>query len=505
MGMGLWFGSLVFPLFAQIPGDIDTSHLPLFEWDKVFRLPDQAPLSIPFDYDSFENVEQLSFSWKLDRAFQDSLYLHFLGISWVADLYLNDKYLASFQKPFESRYIALAPGWLKVGENFFVLHIRQKGYFQNFPEAFTGILHPIRVFGKKPQEIRPTRNPIGSHLDSLWVWAPYFRDHGYRYTDSIACRDLFHILNSSVRTVYFPFPPPPRLLELVKKWELERVDTLPNSAYLAMLNPFPYEKMSFSLPQKFWLDAEGNRNPNYGQFIEWHFQQIQPDPLSPGLGIVAILMFSVLALIIVKFANPSFYFAIQRMFSQPIKYIDSLQEASSGNSGFYLMVMIINIISYSILVFLAVYYIQRSQTWDSMSFFRENSLLKQVFYPVRLIPALFVRSFIVVGIAFLLKYFFLRLIGGIFSIRNLSSGMLNLDVICNFPYIQVLTIPIMLILINPAMRDFYGGLFILLGLIYFIRKIYTYFYSLERLFDFSLGVKILYICAFNILPYIIWF
>ena len=495
----------MFPLFAQIPGDKDTLHKPLFEWNKVLRLADQAPLSIPFQYASQKEIEEFSFSWQLDKEFQDSLYLHFYGIAWVTDLYLNDKFLASFQKPLESKNISVAPEWLKAGENTFVLRIRQRGYFPNFPEPFTGILHPIQVFEKKPQRFIAPRNLTGARVDSIWVWAPFFRENGYRFTDSIASRDLFHILNSSVRKVYFPFPPPPSLLDLVKKWDLERVDRLPPSAYLGMLNPFPYEKMSFSLPQKFWLDAKGNRNPNYGQFIEWEIQQIQSDPLSPGLGIVAILIFSVLALIVVKYANPSFYFAIRRMFSQPIKYIDSLQEASSGNSGFYLIVMLINVLSYSILLFLIVYYIQRSQTWDSMSFFRENSLLKLVFYPARLIPALFARSLLVVGLAFLLKYLFLRMIGGIFSIRNLSSGMLNLDVICNFPYLQVLTIPIILILINPAMRDFYGGLFILLGLIYFIRKIYTYFYSLERLFDFSLGVKILYICAFNILPYIIWF
>lgn len=503
IGLFLWGGQL--SLFSQAPKEAPATISPIFSIDKVLHQADPTLLAIPFSYSSLKETEVFTFSWSPNCEYQDTLYMEVRGAAWIADLYLNGKFLSSLKKPLANWRIPIAGEWIQPLENTFTLHIHSRGYFPNYPHTFISLQYPIQIFEQAPSSL-PLLSPYSSQKgDSVWVWAPYFREKGPIFDEAIALQNLAHILQSKVRTVYFPFPPPEELLELVENAGLVCIDSLIPPLHLAMLNSFPYEEISFTLPRSFWLDLEGRRTSFYGQFDSWVRPVIYQDPLDPGLGIISILLFPLIALLVVKFSNPSFYFSILRIFTQPDKYIDSLQEASPGNSGFSFIVLFINLISVSVLVFLFVYLIHRTQAWGYVQFFRENNLLTQVFYPTQYVSSLFIRSLLVVSLGFLLKYLLLGLLGSVFSIRNMTSGSINLDIITNFPYVQFLSIPLILVLINPVSTYMYGILFILLGIIFFLRKMYTYFYGLERLFDFSLGVKILYICAFNILPYIIWF
>ena len=492
-------------LFAQVSQGIP----PLVSVDKLMDRSDNHPIEIPFHHRYSGETEEFLFSWDPNCEFQDSLYIVLRGIAWVGDLYLNGKFLSSHNHPLTPWWVSLPGEWILPNGNTFTLSLHSEGYFPNFPQRFNGLLHPIEIYEQKPIHLSAPGIPPPYHTqdwDSVWVWAPFFgEERGPIYDSTIAQQSLSHVLQNGVKVVYFPFPPPERLLELIHAKGLHYVETLRPPLHLAMLNAFPYEEISFTLPRSFWLDKAGKRTSNYGQFEPWQKPVLHEDPLEPGLGTLSILLFPLFALVVVKFANPSFYYSILRIFTQPDKYIDSLQEASPGNSGFSFIVLFINLISISVLVFLFVYLIHRTEAWEYIQFFREDNLLTRVFYPTQYASSLFIRALAVVSLGFLLKYLLLGVLGNIFAIRNMASGSINLDIITNFPYVQFLSIPLILVLINPTSQYMYGGLFILLAIIFFLRKLYTYFYGLERLFDFSLGVKILYICAFNILPYIIWF
>ena len=496
-------------LLAQEPVETATPIPPVFSISKLVDQSDKHAVEIPFFHPTSGETEEFRFTWNPNCELQDSLYFLLRGVAWVADLYLNGKFISSHNQPLSNWWIALPPDWILPAENTFTLRLYGEGYFPNYPQRFNGLLYPIEMYEQPPSHLF---EPVDftahktKDWDSVWVWVPYFgKNNGPIYDSTIAQQNLSHILQSRVKCVHFPFSPPIELIELLEEAGLRYVDTLRPPLRLAMLNTFPYEEISFTLPRSFWLDKEGKRTALYGQFIPWEKAVVHEDPLEPGLGTLSILLFPLFALLVVKFANPSFYYSILRIFTQPDKYIDSLQEASPGNSGFSFIVLFINLISVSVLVFLFVYLIHRSEAWEYIQFFREDNLLTQVFYPTQYASSLFIRSLVVVSLGFLLKYLLLGLLGSVFSIRNMASGSINLDIITNFPYLQFLSIPLILVLISPGSQYMYGGLFIFLGIIFFLRKLYTYFYGLERLFDFSLGVKILYICAFNILPYIIWF
>ena len=83
--------------------------------------------------------------------------------------------------------------------------------------------------------------------------------------------------------------------------------------------------------------------------------------------------------------------------------------------------------------------------------------------------------------------------------------MLNLNVVGAFPLIWVMGLPGAFLLFSDhiGQRSSWAGILIgILLVIYLIRQLYISYLGLEKLFAFSSGIKILYICGFNILPYL---
>ncbi|MEM9718021.1 MAG: DUF4271 domain-containing protein [Bacteroidota bacterium] len=478
---------------------------PLFSLDTFDSEQTKSRQRVPFIVSDQKRWDNFSFEWVVDCDLPDTVFFYVKGLAWNADLYLNGQFISSMDNPLDAWVVPLSILWIQEGKNTLTLTCRYSTYFPNYPKPFLGLLQPIQIYEHPPDEDQPKSSRYIASNDSVWVWAPYFGEAGFTFEKETAQKELFHMKRTALRHIYFPFPPPAEQVSLALAWGFLPVDSLKEGTYVAMLNTYPYEPVGFSFPLSFWLDEGGRRTSHYGQFLSWVPKDYPTLPLNPGVGTVFILLFPFLALLGVKFINPNFYYSLERIFSKPDKYIDTLNDSSSGSGGFAFVVILINQLAFSILLFLFVYYIYRSHSWETMTLLRERSLLTRFFYPIENVHTIFWRSFLIVAGSFLFKYLFLGILGSIFSIRNLVSGTINLDIIGNFPYLQGLSIPLLLLLLYPEDQRILWGLFLFLGAIIFFRKMYTYFYGLERLFNFSSGVKILYICAFNILPYIIWF
>ena len=483
----------------------DPEILPLFSFSSFESEQTGNLQDVPFISQSQYKWDNFSFEWQVDCDLPDTVFFSVGGLGWSADLYLNGRFISSMNQPLARWVVPLANVWIRQGKNTLTLTCRYSSYFSNYPRPFLGLLQPIHIYDVLPEDPKYPRVARDTPTDSVWVWASYFGDSGFSFDKERALKELFHMRRSSLRYIYFPFPPSSEHLSLVEEWGFIPIDSLEEGMYVGMLNAYPFEPMGFTLPKSFWLDVEGKRTTSYGQFLPWIPNAFYTLPLNPGIGTIFIFIFPLLALLVVKVINPNFFYSLERIFSKPDKYIDTLNDSSSGNGGFAFVVILINQLAFSILLFLFVYFIHRSHTWETMTLIREKSLLTQFFYPIESVHTIFWRSFLIVACCFLFKYLLLGIVESIFSIRNLVSGTINLDIIGNFPYIQVLSLPLLLLLLYPDNQRILWGLFLFLGAIIFFRKMYTYFYGLERLFNFSSGVKILYICAFNILPYIIWF
>ena len=433
----------------SVSGIPESQVLPLYSFYTFTSEQSEGLHRVPFISNPNHQWDNLIFDWQIDCDLPDTVYFSVQGLGWNADLYLNGRFLSTMTKPLALWVVPLSKAWVREGKNTLTLTCRYSSYFPNYPQPFLGLLQGIHLYETAPVEYNYFSQVEEASIDSVWVWASYFGEEGFSFDEDIALKELFHMSRTSLRYVYFPFPPPVEHLSFVRKWGFIPIDSLTEGMYVGMLNAYPFEPIGFSLPKSFWLDEEGKRTSSYGQFLPWIPDSYYTSPLNPGLGTILIFLFPLLALLVVKFINPNFYYALERIFSKPDKYIDTLNDSSTGNGGFAFVVVLINQLAFSILLFLFVYFIYQNHSWDTMTLLREKSLLTRFFYPIESVYTIFGRSFLIVAGSFLFKYLFLGIVENIFSIRNLVSGIINLDIIGNFPYIQVLSLPLLLLLLYP--------------------------------------------------------
>ncbi|MEL7340705.1 MAG: DUF4271 domain-containing protein, partial [Bacteroidota bacterium] len=180
-------------------------------------------------------------------------------------------------------------------------------------------------------------------------------------------------------------------------------------------------------------------------------------------------------------------------------------DVTSSNTGLLGIMMLLKGLNLSMIISLLIYYIMREHEWERLNVIRDWSLLSQWFYGWDSLWQIFVRSIQLVAIWFGIKFSFLALLGRGYGIKGLVEGVMSLEVAASFPLILFMGLPVGLVLFTDTI---WGGwlavLLLLLGLIYLLRRLYVFFIGLERLFSFSSAVNFVYICALNLIPYLIW-
>ena len=153
-----------------------------------------------------------------------------------------------------------------------------------------------------------------------------------------------------------------------------------------------------------------------------------------------------------------------------------------------------------------MYYIQVENQWKLLNIFQDWSLASSMFYPGKRLQELLFMSLGFLVVWTLLKYMLIAFIGSVFRIKAIVARIASLDVWGSYPMILILPIPMSLILF---MDQLWGGGMVILLLafagIYIGRQMYVLYIGLDRFFGFSSAMKILYICTFIIVPYMVWF
>ncbi|MEZ4826002.1 MAG: hypothetical protein R3C61_06870 [Bacteroidia bacterium] len=463
------------------------------------------PEKIPFTFP----IEQAGFSctFSIAECPPEVLYLYFEGFAWSGEVILNGHYLGFFPRPFEPQIVRVDSQWLDTERNFLQVNLSRGQVYPLFPQQFICVFRPVwLVTESQLAAIVKRAMPEIAFADTVAVVAPYFRTaRGYAFDEFEAARNLQPLKKAGIRHIYFPFEPGRRFEAFCAEAGFVRVRSLENASRICVVNAWPWETSTF--PWKFlpWLDISGRRTTDYGEFFPVKGYAPSVFMSKDRLSIALMILMPLIFVFIMKLASPGFFHSLSSVLFKPKLYIDFSMEVGSAQQGLLFLLHLFRLLSMSGALALGVYVVSLHHGWSYLSLIRDPSLMHQVFYKTGSFSLIFLKSMGAVVAWFVVKYMLIILIGRIFKIKGMVDGMLNLEIVGTYPLILMMPLLLVAFLLTEGSGLWIIG--ILLALItsaYYLRRLYVMYVGLNRLFGFSLGMKILYICTFNIFAYLIW-
>ena len=464
-------------------------------------------LDLPFELHGIETGEFLyMFDWT-ENPSQDSLYIYLGGVAGEAEIELNGRFLGIQPQSLKEWVIGIHGNWLKPTGNELTLQLHVGEIDPLHARPFLGIVRPVEILTKEQLLERRQRSisSVGS-ADTVGIVAPYFRTTGFGFDTFEALRNLYPLKQQKITHLYFPFPAGERFRSLCVQTGFVLVDSLTPETYVCPINAYPYEPVGFPFSPRFWIDEKGNATEYYGNAYPWKSLWVKPKRDSDHVLLAVLVIFPLLVAFFIKLLNPGFFSLLLSLLFTPKRYVDTPNETLYTNKGLLWSLVWVRTLSLAIFMTLILYYVQVENQWKLLNIFRDWSLLSNIFYPGKNLEELLLVSVGILIVWVLFKYGTISFIGGVFRIKAMASRVASLDVLGTYPIILVLPIPISLILF---MDQLWGGAMLILLLtivgIYLVRHIYVLYIGLDRFFGFSSAMKILYICTFIIVPYMVWF
>jgi hypothetical protein len=454
-----------------------------------------------------EALSQLELSYVFcapDSVAGDSLYFYLEGVAWTAELILDSAYLGAQSRPFGPWIIPIPRSLLPPGTTHrLVLRLEDGASFDWHPTPFLGISQaPLLLQKDQLGPFQGAGMPLAREADTVAIVAPYYRSSAFVFDSLEAALNLLPLYKNGIQKVFFPFPAGHRLQRMCRELGFEEVKVLSDTQHICLINAYPYESRHFLTQERFWLDEQAYRTSSYGDAFRLGQKARREEP---GLGLVFMILFPLLSAFLIKLSNPGFFLDQRAILFNPKLNLGGAIDLTASNTGLLGILILLKSLNLAIFLSLIVYYVLRENQWEQLNLLRDWSLLNQWFYGSENLWQIFQRSLLLVVLWFMLKNLLLSLVGWSYRVKSLVAGLMSLEVVAAFPMILFLGIPIALILFMPSI---WGGWLIVLMLLllsaYLLRKIYVFYIGLERLFTFSTAVKFLYICALNLMPYVIW-
>jgi hypothetical protein len=450
--------------------------------------------------------QMLKYRFELDSIPRDSLFLRFEGVAWNASLELNRYFLGTHSAPFQPWEVALAPSWLKAGPNELILRLSKGTQDSFYPRFFLGIYRPVTLQGQPwTQPVLDIPSQPGPQ-DVVGAWAPFFGASGFIFDEFEAAKVGTHFEREGIKWVYFPFPPGPSLRAFCKRLGLQEVQRLSPSQRVAWINYYPYEPGVARFHPPFWLNEKGERTRHYGCFYNAFGSSDESLAEGHRFPLVLLILFPWFSLMAVKLLSPGFLTSWKTFFVNARNYIDHFSDLTSSNLALSLILQLVRILVRTCVLTLVLYYIKESNHWDLLNGLKDWSLLSRIFYGTPDLGVLFWKSLLIMVTWYCAEQVLGWMGSFFFKIKGFRSGLVQLEVMSAFPLLWLLPLPWAFVLFGS---DPFRQLFLWLGLglllFYLFRRLYVSYLGLEKWFGFSAGIKILYICALNILPYVIWF
>lgn len=435
----------------------------------------------------------------------DTLSLYLFGVSRTAEVWVNDRLLGILEDPYGERVFPVAKSWLQVRDNLLKLKLTKAGINRkNYPKPFVGVIGQVVLLGGKYQN-KPPGIPFEQTADTALglAWWPWSGSFSLQERDWLIALNEIH--QSGVHTLYLPFMPSRSALDQVEKLNFTLIDRPAAAKNFAWYREYPHGNGVKLDTLQVWRDESGAITPDYGNYSPGKNEGKRPLGRPDQAALLIILLLPWLGLLALKLGIPRIYDSLFEFLTKSNLQFDLINEDKFLKAGQSFVMLLLRLITLSAFLSTYLYFLQIHGDGQRFDFISEDSLLHGLAFGVK--PGL-MRIFLIIlawaSMLSLIKYGFLTAIGLVYRYYNLATITRDIDSVGAFPANLGLCIP-------PALLFFTEGITIevvwivwqVFIVLYYIRRLVLIFQGFNRLVPFSSHIKILYICALEILPWVI--
>lgn len=494
--------------YAQVPGNHQFANFiepqrPLIALAQGWQHEGRT-LDVPFQL-SVDDVQSLEFQFTLPPNPPDTLLLYIRGLMGTTEVELNDVYLGVTLSGPTNRILPVPLTWF-TSRNILRLRMHPDAARPYAPQAQVGLVEaPLWLDACDTTGLTQVLLPISEKVDSVAILAASYPDGKFGFNAFYAARVLLPLKKHGIQHVYFPYEPGRKFRAFCARMGLIEVKHLGTATQVAWINAYPYARKMMPGTPRFWLDERGRTTAHFGQWQSWG-----DGPLGALIDrkdwLVALLIIApFLGLFLVKWLLPGFWAAQQAMLRKPQLFLENSSEGGYSQSGALFFLVLARWLSVWSFGSLILYGVVRTMGLSWLNSWAHDSLLFEYLGWVDSLGWIMLTFGVVLLGWLMLKAAFLLTLSAIFRIKNLWSGSLIVDIIGSYPLVFLLPFAAAFLLFtDPEQAPWILGGLVLLWSVYFARRMYVIYTGLGRLFSFSYGMKFLYICTLNLIPYIIW-
>lgn len=460
---------------------------------------------IPF----WENrQEELALSYSF-RLAPDSLnyYLCFEGIAWKAAIYLNGRLLKIHEKPFEGLLIPIQTQWLQEQGNILRVELMNEGPgVSPGLQKSIGIHREVWILTEADSVNTKLMMPSVYVADSVIVYTPFSEQNWYNVSRERLISDLEDLEYAGVKVVYFPMEPSARVLEAFREAGYKRIQTIAGAKKLVWFNAFPLNREVYLSDRVFWKSGSGKPTPHFGQWV---------DPQAAGechrsrdnLFTLLLFLIPTLGLVLFRLIHPQ-WFSIQFRWI----YTRRLELDMVSNRKFLrpvenTLITLSRLAITSAALTLYIYYLQIHCEVPRLGFFSgSNSWIHTILVSDWNPGLIWVMIFAAELGLLVIKLFLISMMSSVYRIAWFQRVYLDLGILFSFPLVMILPAFTLYLLYAPvAHQPMIEFLAIGVALVFFVRYILLLSIGLYQQFRFTPLLIFLYICTFEILPWLLVF
>jgi hypothetical protein len=434
------------------------------------------------------------------------VFLYIEGLSWTAEVKLNGALLAVTEDPFSEYLLPLQKEWLNPVGNKLEVILRRSGPSKPlYPNRFLGIYRQIFILGPDSLERAPRIPQKTVSASRAVVIAPWTIENGIVY-DTLAVGKALQGMFAYPEPdpVYFPFRPSAQTMDLAARLGVKVLLDIGGADSVAFYNKYPVSPEAGAFFGRFWRDEKNRPTEVYGTYFSQESLERRDLALPDKIALLTLLLGPVLMMLLLKLITPRLYASLPEYLTKTKIYLELIAGAKFLKDQQRWAMNLMRMVFTAIFVSLYLYYVSLSGDWTRLNILSSESFLYHYFEGT--MPSLYQIFMQVLGVVAglnLLKYFMLNLTGSIFRVFGFSSTLQNLDIFASFPlnFLPILPGAVIFFLAaetGTVLMHVWHALI----LIYFLRRLILVFNGLTKLFQFSTGIKILYICSLELAPWI---
>ncbi len=452
--------------------------------------------------------KELALNWAF-RVKPDSvpLVLALEGIAANSGIYLNGRLLHIHRKPFEGVLIPLNASWLSSVGNILRIEMDSESTIMplGIPPAI-GIHRQVWLLTPSDSSVFIEEMPRIAYSDSAIIYLPFSAQNYFNVSRDRIQKDLSDMEYAGVKVVYFPVEPSFRVLSEFEKAGYTRIYSLSGVKKVAWFNAFPIAAGQFFREDVFWKNSSGKPTSNFGK---WQAPEVAMACNRNRDNLYALLLFLIplLGLVVFRLVHPhAFFNQIRWLYSRRLE-MEMVSNRKFLRPWENSLLTLTRIIFSSSALALFIYYLKLHCVQPGNSLLLQSDSLFCDIYLSDWSPLWIWLFFFSIELLWLLgRLVFMGFIGGIFRIQGFQRVYLDLSILSSFPLMTILPPLALYLLYSPlSQQPVVEIIFWVIGSLYILRYWLLLSLGAYQHFRFPPILIFLYICTFEILPWLLIF